>query len=135
MPPYRITLKDDTINHDGVVEISGGALTLLARGQLIAAYGMGDWTEVTIEGKAPVKEPIPASNNAFRALFEGEDFATLLKLAKLYKTDPQTAAVAAITVAIEAEQAASSVKIAEAVRQEAEFIDPAPTRIIADIRA
>lgn len=110
MPRYIITLPDETIDHDGTVEISGGALELKAKQQLTEAFGVGEWKHVGAEGKVSTREPIPASNNATRVLFEGDDLKALTTLAKLWKTDPQTAAVAAVTEALEAAQAASAVK-------------------------
>lgn len=97
MPRYPVTLPNHTIDHDGPVEIVGGALLLRERGQLAAAFGQGEWREVVADGKAPEREPIPTSNNATRVLFEGTDLANLIALARAYATTPQLAALKAVT--------------------------------------
>lgn len=101
MPRYLVTLANHTIDHDGQVNVNGGSLELLAPGaKLIAAFGTGHWQEVELDGKAPVREPIPSSNNSVRVLFEGDDLTDLGKLCRLWSTTPELAAIRAVSQAL-----------------------------------
>lgn len=113
MPRYIITLPDETIDHDGPVEINGGALILKDGGRLQAAFGQGEWREVVADGKAPTKEPIPTTNNSLRVLFEGKNLDTLGKLSARWGTTPDRAAIKAVTDALAKEDAATAIKAAE----------------------
>lgn len=101
MASWTITLPAHTITYDGQASINGGALELKAPGgRLEAAYGMAEWKEVVLTGRAPPKEPIPSSNNSVRVLFEGDDLTELGKLCRLWSTTPQLAAIRAVSQAL-----------------------------------
>lgn len=102
MPRYLVTLPNHTIDHTGFVELNGGALILKDGGRLEAAFGVGEWKSVTAEGRAPVREPIPSTNNAVRVLFEGQNVIDLAALARAYATTPQLAAIKAVADALAA---------------------------------
>lgn len=110
MPRYIITLPDETIDHEGFVELNGGALILKDGGRLSAAYGQGEWREVVADGKAPTKEPIPSSNNAMRVLFEGDHLSALVKLSTRWGTTPDRAAIKAVSDALANEDATTALR-------------------------